>query len=141
MRTTLPLGSFFLFLHLTAFVCSNSPRTTCSLWWCVPFDTLLIIGTPLSLPWCPVRYPFDYHYFTFTTTGCVCVCVCVRFDTLWIIITSLSLLRCVCVRFDTLSIIIISLLLWFVPGSTPFRLSLFHFYYGLCRVQHPFNCH
>jgi len=102
---------------------------------------------------CPIWHPFDYRYSIFTSVVSGSISfrlsllhfhyygVCVRFDTLWIIITSLSLLRCVYVRFDTLSIIITSLLVWCVSGSTPFRLSLFHFYYGLCRVQHPFDYH
>jgi hypothetical protein len=154
--------SFFLFLHLTAFVCSNSPRTRSLRSWVCPvrhpfggyqystftsvasgFDILSIIITSLSLlrsvcvcvcvcvrvsgstPFrlsllhfhygaCPVRHPFEYHYFTFTA---------------------------VCVRFNTLSSIIISLLLRCVSGSTPFRVSLFHFYYGVCPVRHPFKYH
>jgi hypothetical protein len=66
---------------------------------------------------CSVRHSFllsllHFHYGA-----------CVRFDTLWIIIT--SLLPKVC-----------------VSGSTPSQLSLFHFYYGAaCPVRHPFNCH
>jgi hypothetical protein len=121
-RTTLPLGSF-----LFVFTSHN---------FCV-FELALYSLTTVV---CPVRHPLDYHYFTFTK-------VCVSGSTP----SQLSLFHfyygAACpvrhpfnchyftftmvlhVRFDTLLIVIISLLLWFVSGSTPFQLSLFHFYY------------
>jgi hypothetical protein len=199
MRTTLPLGVLLFFcFYISQLLCVRTHLVLVHYGrGCVRFDTLLVvISTPLSLPWrpglisfrlsllhfhyygrcvcvcvcvCayPVRHPFDYHYFTFTM-------VRVRFDTLSSIIISLSL-RCVsgstpfrvslfhfyygvcpvrhpfeyhyftfttvCVRFDTLSSIIISLLLRCVSGSTPFQVSLFHFYYGVCLVRHPFEYH
>jgi hypothetical protein len=133
----------FVFTSHTAFVCSNSPLYS--------LTTVVV---------CPVRHPFGYEYSTFTSVVsgsisfrlsllhfhyygvCVCVCVCpVRhpFDYHYFTFTTTV---CVCVRFDTLSIIIISLLLlWCVSGSTPFRLSLFHFYYGVRRVRYPFDYH
>jgi hypothetical protein len=72
MRTTLPLGSFFffLFLHLTAFVCLNSPLYSLTTVVCPVRHTLSVMSTPLSLPWCPVQYPFNY--FTLLLLGGVC---------------------------------------------------------------------
>jgi hypothetical protein len=120
MQTTLPLGSFFFVFTSHSF--------------CV-FELAVYSFTTVV---CPVRHPFGYEYSTFTSVSCR-----VRFNILSIIITSLSLLlRCVCVRFDTLLIYhYFTFTTVCMSGSTPFGLSLLHFYYGVCPVRHPFDYH